>query len=481
MPHHRAAKHALRALLPLLFPICLQAQSAAAGAVRPHLGPEDAVRGHLVRAAERQWFNGSVTAVHGLAPAIHASVGVADFSSGRVVTDTTPFRLASVSKQFTAAAILLLEDAGRLSTGDRLSRFLPDYPGAERITLHQLLTHSAGVVEISRLPDVDALAATPRPLSEWVARLAREPLQFEPGSQASYSNSGYLLLSAVIERVTGSPFGDFMRQRVFEPLGMARSGVLTPRTVVAGEAVGYRLDDAGRPQAPERLDITALAGAGALHSTPADMGRWGEALVRRALLSDSAWRKMFTASLGGFGYGWRLERRGARESWGHGGSVPGFAARVDWSPGDSLFVAVLKNIENLPRVFDASEMTVAVLLGGSWRFPEPSKAVALSPAELARLAGRYELSPTLTLAVTTDGRVLSVQAGSQPAIPFAAIDALQFRSDRLNATVRFVEESGRIVGLVLSQGGRELPGRRLLDDLAHDDLAIGIEPPLDHQ
>jgi len=277
--------------------------------------------------------------------------GLADLERGVPITTDTAFRLASVSKQFTAMAIMMLAEQGRLAYDDPITRFLPELARfGDDLRIRHLLNHTGGLpdyydvmVEISgveRPRTLDALAV----LSRW-----GEPL-FPPGERYEYSNPGYELLALVVERASGGSYAEFVEKRIFAPLGMTSSVVMDERSpTIAKRARGYRRDGDGF-----RLDddhpLNFVIGSGGIYSSVEDLARWdralqGERLVRRETLAE-AFRR--TRSNGGdeipYGFGWRLGERGGRACTWHGGEWLGFQTFIARYPAERFSAIVLSNL-----------------------------------------------------------------------------------------------------------------------------------------
>lgn len=267
----------------------------------------------------------------------------------------TKFRIASLTKQFTAACILLLQERGLLHVQDRVSKYLPDLPAAwKEITVHQVLTHTAGVPN----PDyaskqsavIQRMGATPQ---EAVAQVANEPLDFDPGTKWNYSNTGYILLGILIEKVSGQTYADFLENNVFHPLGMTDSGYDRPAEILKARASGYDLSH-DRVTNADFIDMSGPFSAGGIYSTVEDLFRWNEALARPGkLLSADSLKQMFTeypeATHEGqhYGYGVVISRQKfGRLLYYHGGGVEGFSSVIQRYPGDRLCIVVLSNLES---------------------------------------------------------------------------------------------------------------------------------------
>ncbi len=286
------------------------------------------------------------------------------------------FRIASTTKQFTAALVLQLWEEGRLELDAPVGRYLPEYPRpqGDRVTLHHLLTHSSGIPDYVGLPGFYAtIARREHTPAELVALTSALPLEFEPGSRWSYSNSGYVLLGLVIERVTGKPYERVLRERILDPLGLADTGYDRPDEVVERRASGYVAVEGGYANAPF-LDPSVVYSAGMLRSTVRDLFRWDGALrAERVFRRPATAARMFTGHVatgappGPYGYGWFVgENTFAGRKVGvvqHGGTIPGFTAGF-WRMDDGRVVVVLDNTMS-PAVAEMQKAIAEIVYGGA--------------------------------------------------------------------------------------------------------------------
>ncbi len=263
----------------------------------------------------------------------------------------TSYPIGSNTKQFTAAAILILQDEGKLNVDDRLSKYLPEIPHASEVTLRNLLTHSGGYAEYTEIGSFDELGNRPATLAEIVNTVDHRPLAFTPGTTREYSNTGYDLLAMVIERVSGMSYGDFLEQRIFKPLGMTSTFVRSwddTRPNVATEYESYAL---GPWEHAEHLDYTWFGGAGSIISNPHDLARWNAGLAGGKLLSKHSLTEMMTPhSIGkndpfpDYGFGIEVSRLpNGHMMVSHGGNTYGAATQDARFPDDHLGIVVLAN------------------------------------------------------------------------------------------------------------------------------------------
>ena len=337
--------------------------------------------------------------------------GLANVELGVANTLGTKLRLASVTKSFTALAVLQLVEQGRLGLDDPLAKYVPDFRGGDRITLRHLLSHSSGIPDFVGFDEAKSL-----------------PLEFAPGERLNYSNTGYVALGRVLAAVTGKSYEEHLRAALFEPLGMADTGCDRRETIETARASGY-LFTPGLVNAAH-TDTTADPAAGGLYSTAEDMLRFARALESGRIVAASTREAAFTpvalagGRRGAYGFGFMLTRyRGLREV-GHGGDISGFNAYVALYPEVELTVIVLSNVGMwapgpLPKAADVTHRIVD-LVAAERLGPEHPTEVSLPPAALDRWVGRYrmEAAPAVaavmgdSLEISRDGARL-VATGKQ--------------------------------------------------------------------
>ncbi len=246
-----------------------------------------AIDNYLTSVTAEGNFSGAILVAHEGAVIFKKAYGLASYELNVPNTVSTKFRIASMTKQFTAVSILQLQERGLLSEHDTVSRFIPDFPQGDGITIHQLLTHTSGIPEVTRFHDFETFKYFPHTVGQLVARVAQEPLDFVPGTRFSYSNSGYYLLTAIIEKASGMSYGEYVAKFIFNPLGMNNSGLDSTTTVIPQKAYGYS-KDAGGLKKGGYLDMSLAVGSGGLYSTIEDLYRWDTALYTDQLINQSS-------------------------------------------------------------------------------------------------------------------------------------------------------------------------------------------------
>jgi CubicO group peptidase (beta-lactamase class C family) len=355
---------------------------------------------------DAQMFMGDVLVAKAGKVVFSKSYGMADLEWKVPNSSTTRFNIASMTKQFTAASILLLEDRGKLKTDDLVKKYLPDAPASwDKITIYHLLTHTSGISD-------DAAKYEPGPPEKLVFRDV--PLNFQPGEQWAYTDLGYMVLGYLLERITGQTYEEFVRQNIFSPLGMNDSGLMSFITIIPRLASGYWPGNNGIENA-ERWDPKIGFSAGSLYSTTEDLLRWEEGLFGGKLLTAASLRKMTTPFKSDYACGLHVNRVGGHLMIEHDGNNIGFNADMAYYPEESIAVIVLANLNGTV----AGEMTKALAAVAHGNTPPPPsvhKEVLLPNGILSRYAGTYKF-PGYSLQMVPEGNHLLVEFDDGSTLP----------------------------------------------------------------
>lgn len=368
---------------------------------------------------------------------------------------TAKFRLGSVTKQFTAACILLLEERGKLKIDDAVKKYMPDAPAAwDKVTIFNLLTHTSGIPSFTGFPDyasTEAIATTPEKL---VARFRDKPLEFQPGEKWNYSNSGYVLLGYLIEKISGQSYSQFVQDNIFTPLGMKDSGYDSNSAIIAHRAAGYAPSDKGLINAGY-IDMSIPLSAGALYSTTEDLLRWEQGLFGGKLLSVASLQKMTTPFKNDYAFALAVRDANGHKVIEHGGGIEGFNTQLSYYPDDKLTIVVLAN-QNTSATGDIASKLAALVHGDKVVLAGERKEVAVSPAILQAYVGTYELAPGFDIVMTVEGGQLMTQATGQPKFPVFAESETKFFLKLVDAQLEFVKnDKGEVTQVILHQGGRD--------------------------
>lgn len=277
------------------------------------------------------------------------ALGMADLELGTPLQPDMVFRLGSITKQFTAVAILMLEEEGRLKVSDPIQTHLTAFPDkGKTITIEHLLAHTSGIKSYTSLPEWLTMWRRDMKVEEIIALFKDLPLEFDPGTRWNYSNSGYILLGAIIEKASGMGYADFIDQRIFKPLGMNHSCYGDTERIIPRRVGGYQPADNGFIHAPY-LSMTQPYAAGSLLSTVDDMARWHEALLAGKVIKPESLKRAHQPVLlsngesTGYGYGWMMSEFKGHPTVEHGGGINGFATYAISLPRDGVYVAILQN------------------------------------------------------------------------------------------------------------------------------------------
>lgn len=372
------------------------------------------------------------------------------------------FMIGSVSKQFTAVAILLLEQEGLLRTDDPVGRHLPTFSRGDEITIEHLLTHTSGVADIYSLARFGDSAGQGGTFEEVIEDLSLMDLTHSPGSAYVYSNGGYALLAAIIERASGISYGDYLERRIFAPLGMLSTAHERPGPAVRHRVTGY--DPWGRDDltTAARVSPAFTTGSGSLWSSAEDLLTWSSSLHGGGLLSDEAYSRLTHDYGHNYGYGVSVFLRFGRAVVGHDGRVSGFASDVARYLKDRITIAVLSNVQSVARD-EIRRSVAAAVLEEEYSVPQQRDSLpALSEASISELVGIYSFGPAFRVTlVESDGRLLAQanEGGYSELIP---ISESEWFSRMLYTPVRFGrDEDGLVDRLLWGRGDQAPVGRKL--------------------
>lgn len=406
-------------------------------------------------ADEAKTFMGTVLVARDGQVLVSRAYGFANLEWRIPNTPATKFRLGSITKQFTAASILLLEERGKLRIDDPVKKHLADAPAAwDQITIFHLLTHTSGIPSFTGFPEYRTAKLVSTPIEKIVETFRDKPLEFPPGEKWNYSNSGYLLLSYLVEKIGGQTYEQFVRENIFTPLEMKDSGYDSNRTIIPQRAAGHSPSPNG-PVNAEFIHMSIPHGAGALYSTTEDLLRWTQGVFGGKLLSPASLGKMKTPFKNDYAFGLQVRTTNGRTVIDHGGGIEGFNTMLVYYPDSKLTIAVLANLNgNAPG--EIAMKLGAVAHGETIKLTSERKEITLPPGILARYVGTYEVTPTVNMAITlVDGKLMT-QLGQQRALPLFAESETSFFLKAVDAQVEFVkDDKGVVTHAIMHQGGRD--------------------------
>lgn len=282
-------------------------------------------------------------------------------------TSQTVFRLGSITKQFTAVAILQLQELDKLKIQDPISKYLPEYPQGNKITIHHLLTHTSGIPSITDFPNLVEIQRHPSTPEQVMAYFKDLPLEFEPGSDCKYSDSGYIVLGAIVERVAGISYAKYVQEHFFLPLGMKATYFDHNQSIIPHRAAGYSIGTTGEKINAEFIEMSFPHGAGSLASTVGDLYLWDRAVKEGKLLSKESTEKLFevhafsSKNQIAYGYGFFIDSE--KCTIGHMGSIEGFRAASYRHLDDDVTLILLSNQESTQSTALVQELYFLL----SWR------------------------------------------------------------------------------------------------------------------
>ena len=418
-------------------------------------------------------LSGNVMIVHGDA-ALTCSYGLANREHGVVNIPETKFRIGSITKQFTAVAILQLHEQGLLDIQAPISSYLPDYPEGDRITSHHLLTHTSGILEYldgEVFADINQWLRLPSTLAQLVDRFKDLPLEFDPGEQFKYSNSGYILLTQILETVSGQPYADYVQTNILTPLGMNNTGYEIPSAVIPNLAQGYTLAGPDLYVQTDPIDMSLPQGAGGLYSTLGDLAIWNQWLygsdLEPPILSQASIDLLTKAAVkmaapegqpdAFYGYGVINDSHLDQQRFHHNGGINGFRSSLMYYPEENLTIGLLLNLTNqAPGAI--AEGLAAILLNEPYTIPQQHEAIDLEPALYEKYVGTYQLLPERPVELRIENNQLIIsQAPDQESVVLYPTSETEFFTQVADILIKFVvSEDDTVEGFTLFDQGYEL-------------------------
>jgi len=420
-------------------------------------------------------FMGSVLVARGSEVLLSKGYGFANLEWDIPNAPNTKLRVGSITKQFTAASILLLEERGKLKVSDPVKTYMADAPAAwDKVTIFHLLTHTAGIPDFTEFSDfrkTEPFATTPEQL---VARFRDKPLEFEPGERMKYDNSGYVLLSYLIEKIAGETYEKFVRDNIFAPLSMKDTGYDSNSAIIPRRASGY-MRKGNQFQNASFIDMTVPQGAGGLYSTTEDLLKWEQGLFGGKVLKPASFDKMTTPFKNFYAFGLFVSTSDGRKVIKHAGGVEGFNTELDYYPDGKVTVVVLSNVEG-PAAEEIAGKLGTLVLGGTVALTSERKQIAVDPSVLEHYVGSYQMPGGQPMVIRLEGPQLIAKLGDQQKVPIFPESETMFFSKVADAQFEFPKTQGaeKARELTLHQNGREIKAPRM-DQAAVDALATRVK------
>lgn len=423
----------------------------------------------LVKAyTEQSKFSGSVLVARGGEVLLSKGYGMANREHDVENTPETVFRLGSMTKPFTAIAIMQLVEESRVSVEDTVSQHFPDFPNGQTITIHHLLSNTSGIPDYITMQEYEPIMTHRKSVNDLIALFRDKSLQYEPGTAFNYSNSNWVLLGAIIEQVRVESYADVIRQHIFEPAGMLHSGYAWEQTFIKHRASGY-IDTGAGLLNTEVVDESTMHAAGALYSTVEDLYRWDRALRNESLLRQSTLQGMFTPVQAidgqGYGYGWTIESLHQRRNLSHSGGIPGFVSNIARFVDEGVVIIILSNLGSAAF----PEMTrdlAAIVFNEPYQMPLARQFVSVDPAVFADYVGDYNLvyfGRTTVLTFTVEGDKLVMKTPGLAASVLSPMSESKFYArSKGDVEMTFLREAdGRVNSITMVWSGYNLTATRL--------------------
>lgn len=408
--------------------------------------------------------------------------GIANLAKAEKLQADHVMRLGSITKQFTSVAILQLVEEGKIALNDPVTKFFPDYPASGKsITVEHLLTHTSGIPSYTGKPDFVAGAGKDISVQQMVDSFKNDALEFEPGTAFKYNNSGYFLLGAIIEKVSGEAYAKFVEKRLFTPLGMKNTAYEGYERSKQARAAGYS-QRAGEFEPSMKISMTQPYAAGSLTSTVDDLAKWDAAVNAGKLLKAEHWKRAFTSYKlkngqdTNYGYGWGIGQFESQTMISHGGGIPGFSTFALSLPKDKVYVAVLTNADG---GLAQPEMVAMRLAASAIGKPIPEfKAVTLEEKTLDQYVGVYRIDEKNRRIVVREGDKLVMTRTNGPRTVMQAYSQNGFFKD--NSSLLRVEfnknAKGEVTEAVVHQQGTSVSHPKLNEALPEAPKAFAMTP-----
>jgi CubicO group peptidase (beta-lactamase class C family) len=413
-------------------------------------------------------FSGSVLVAKGGKVILSKGYGMASYELEVANTPQTKFRLGSITKQFTGLAIAQLQERGLVNVEDPITKYLSDFPKevGDKVTVYHLLTHTSGIPSFTNFADYRQIKMNTFSGEKLIAWLKDKPLEFTPGEKFKYNNSGYFLLGYLIEKVSGKSYEQYLKENIFEPLGMKNTGYDHGKEIIKNRAAGYTVKGKEIENA-EYIDMTVPGGAGAMYSTVEDLYIWDRALYTEKLVKKATLDKIFTPFKSDYAYGWVVNEQFKRKRISHGGGIDGFNTTLVRFVNDDVFIVALSN-RTPAALGPMAERLAALSFGEKYELPNDAapaaarKEIKVDPKIFDTYVGDYQLAPNFIMTVTKEGDKLMVQATGQGKSEIFPESETKFFSKVVDAQIVFNKnDKGVVESFKLYQNGNEVPAKKI--------------------
>lgn len=409
---------------------------------------------HIIKAyADISKFNGTAF-IHDQNKVIfERSYGWQDAEKKILNHNNTVYQIASLTKSFTALIIIKLSEEAKLSVKDPISKYIPDYPRGNDITIEHLLTHSSGIYEPLRNKEYFRLLHTREmiPKGMAISFFKDEPLDFEPGTKFLYTNSGYILLGTIIEKITGISYEDAVRKMILIPLKMTHTGFDYPALKSPYKTVPYSYISNTKQEKTEIWNPGLTGPAGQIYSTAEDLYLYYKGLRDNRIISKESFKKATTPYLSGYGYGWFIDDLYGKKLINHGGNIEGSTSYFAMLPDDDICIILLNNITS-KKLEKAGNTILADLLDQPYELPQPKKEVTLPPSLLLKYTGNYQLPDNNRIHILNEKGQLYIQMDNGPKVRMHAEKENVFFLSDDDSEITFLLTNGEKDVIMINKG-----------------------------
>ena len=389
------------------------------------------------------------------------------------------FEIGSITKQFTAVSILMLEEQGKLNIEDDITKYIPDYPTkGKTITIHHLLNHTSGIKSYTSMQSFMEHARTDMTPTELIDVFKNEPMDFDPGEKFLYNNSGYILLGYIIEVVSGQNYAEFIQDNIFTKLGMNASYYGSMTKLIPNRASGYSQSENGFRNA-DYLSLTVPYAAGSIMSTVDDMLIWQNAISANKLIKRNSLEKAINGSTLNsgekipYGYGWIKGGVNGSVTYEHGGGIFGYTTNEIFLPSENMYVVGLSNC-NCKNIREITTKVAAIAIGKP--FPNKKDAITLSVDKLNKWIGAYEFEDGAVRFITLDGGKLKSQREDGEIFDIYAMSDDHFIFEEGTISYQFGINKDGSKYIVMNSSGNESKGKAIDKKAPKEKVAISLTP-----
>ena len=406
-------------------------------------------------------FNGAALVAQKGEVLLQKGYGYKNFAANTFNDPNTIFQIASLTNQFTSAIILRLQEEHTLSVQDKLSKYIPDYPDGDNITIENLLTQTSGIHNYDDGAFMVNNATKHIKTDSLIMLFKNAHTDFKPGEKYNYSNSNYILLGFIIEKITGKSYYSATRENIFQPLGMNHSGFDFASLKSTDKAIGYYKLNHKSNKTAAIVDSSVTYAAGSIYSTIGDLYKWDKALYTNKIIRDSSLQKAFTQFKNKYGYGWLIDSAYDKKAVMHEGGTLGFTSFIGRILEDSTCIILLDNTQSGGLLKIAEDIN-AILNKQPYDFPQQRAEIEVDTATLRLYIGDYQLTPEIILTIALEDGQLTVHATDDGKAELFAEKENYFYLKMTDTQIEFIKNAaGKISKLIFYDHGQKLEALKI--------------------